>query len=70
MKLLKRIVNKLVQFILNVMIVHQILLNLTASVTEVLTIEEKSLLQQFYITNVFTLNLNLDKPSVIRNSMH
>jgi len=43
MKLLKCIVNRLVQFILNVMIVHQILLNLTASVTEVLTTEEKSL---------------------------
>lgn len=69
MKLLKCIVNKLVQFILNVMIVHQILLNLTASVTGVLTIEEKSLLKQFYITNVFTLNLNLDKLSIIRNSM-
>lgn len=57
MKLLKCIVNKLVQFILNVMIVHQILLNLTASVTGVLTIEEKSLLKQFCITNVFNLNL-------------
>jgi len=69
MKLLKCIVNKFVQFILNVMIVHQILLNLTASVMGVLNIEEKSLLKQFYITNVFTLNLNLDKLSVIWNSM-
>jgi len=70
MKLLKRIVNKLAQFILHKPNDSSSNIIKSDSISYGGVNYRRKITKQFYITNGFTLNLNLDKPFAVRKSMH
>lgn len=68
MKLLKRIVNKLTQLILNKPNDSSSNIIKSDSISYGGVNYRRKITKLFYITNVFTLNLNLDKSFAIQNS--